>query len=74
VIILTTTTVMTLTSTAFSVNLSRLTWDENGVTIAGAQNGESGQNLGRLYDPRDLIVDKRIKLTVGCCQCCCCIS
>ncbi|CAF3624680.1 unnamed protein product, partial [Rotaria sp. Silwood2] len=54
---------MTLTSTAFSVNLSRLTWDENGVTIAGAQNGESGQNLGRLYDPRDLIVDKRIKLT-----------
>ncbi|CAF3167354.1 unnamed protein product, partial [Rotaria sp. Silwood2] len=57
VTILTTTTVMTMTSTAFSVNLSRLTWDENGVTIAGAQNGESGQNLGRLYDPRDLIVD-----------------
>ncbi|CAF3713666.1 unnamed protein product [Rotaria sp. Silwood1] len=48
---------MTTISSTISINLSCLSWDENGLTIAGAQNGEFGQALNRLYGPRDLIVD-----------------
>ncbi|CAF1467859.1 unnamed protein product [Rotaria sordida] len=47
----------TTTSNVISLNLSCLTWDKNGLTIAGAQNGENGQALNRLYGPRDIIVD-----------------
>ncbi|CAF3349828.1 unnamed protein product [Rotaria sp. Silwood2] len=47
-----------ITST-ISVNLSCLTWDQNGVTIAGAQNGESGPAFDRLYSPQDLVVDNK---------------
>ncbi|CAF4883120.1 unnamed protein product [Rotaria sp. Silwood1] len=57
VAISTTITSRTTISSAVPINFRCLTWDENGVTIAGAQNGDSGLAPNRLYDPRDLIVD-----------------